>query len=124
MCYSKKGVKNSNGYWQCENHPEKKFLWPFELASHKKEDDGEDCHINDNANSLEKIERDFILAQEGWKCGLDEVTFDHKFQLVNHWYLEHAKPGQIYEACQWCLELFDTYGKSLKVSKKVIKRLK
>ena len=42
-------------------------------------------------------------------------TFEHKFQLVTHWYEAHSVKDVTYETCQWCAELFVSTDSSAKV---------
>ena len=69
--------------------------------------------------TLEKqVERENILAQDSWICQACDVEekFDHKFQLVSHWYKYHSNPNVTYEVCQWCSELFTSSECSTLVS--------
>ena len=96
------------------------FLFFFELVTHWTE-------FHENAASFvrfgaatakEIIERDVILASNGWKCYLcsEETKFEHKFQLVSHWHEKHSQAKHTYEMCQWCMEVFDCPTNSMKVS--------
>ena len=112
-----------NGWWMCSSCPKQKmFLFFFELVTHWTE-------FHENAASFvrfgaatakEIIERDVILANNGWKCYLcsEETKFEHKFQLVSHWHEKHSQAKHTYEMCQWCMEVFDCPTNSMKVSLK------
>ena len=71
-------------------------------------------------SAKEIVERDIILANDGWTCHLcpsENLKFDHKFQLVTHWHENHTdKEMYTYEMCQWCMEVFDSPTNSMKVS--------
>ena len=64
-----------------------------------------------------QIERDNDLAKYGWTCHLcdNSELFEHKFQLVSHWYKTHSNPDLTYEVCQWCSELFTSAESSTMV---------
>ena len=105
---------NENGWWSCNSCSSGNFLFFFELFAHWRE-----CH-DFNPNLLKyhyekitldnQIDRDVILAQDGWACQACEggEKFDHKFQLVSHWHKHHSNPDVTYEVCQWCSELFSS----------------
>ena len=101
-------------FWSCNSCSSGNFLFFFELFAHWRE-----CH-DFNPNLLKyhyekitldnQIDRDVILAQDGWACQACEgrEKFDHKFQLVSHWHKHHSNPDVTYEVCQWCSELFSS----------------
>ena len=63
------------------------------------------------------IKKEENLAKYRWSCQMCETgeTFEHKFQLVTHWYEAHSVKDVTYETCQWCAELFVSTDSSAKV---------
>ena len=78
--------------------------------------------IQANQESLKSLETDLISAQTSgnFNCSLCEtkISFEHKFQLVTHWYENHSDVNVTYEVCQWCMELFISSGNLTKVNMK------
>ena len=78
--------------------------------------------IQANQESLKSLESDLISAQTSgnFNCSLCEtkISFEHKFQLVTHWYENHSDVNVTYEVCQWCMELFISSGNLTKVNVK------
>ena len=64
-----------------------------------------------------------------WNCcicqdspeSLGKVSFEHKFQLVTHWFENHSDNSITYEVCQWCLEVFSSPGYLKEVRKTIFK---
>ena len=78
--------------------------------------------IQASQESLKSLETDLISAQTSgnFNCSLCEtkISFEHKFQLVTHWYENHSDVNVTYEVCQWCMELFISSGNLTKVNMK------
>ena len=76
--------------------------------------------IQASQESLKSLESDLISAQTSgnFNCSLCEtkISFEHKFQLVTHWYENHSDVNVTYEVCQWCMELFISSGNLTKVT--------
>ena len=76
--------------------------------------------IQASQESLKNLETDLISAQTSgnFNCSLCEtkIGFEHKFQLVTHWYENHSDVNVTYEVCQWCMELFISSGNLTKVT--------
>ena len=114
-----------NGWWKCKHCPEHKpFLFFFELVSH-----WDEYHRKfpittkfGAAPSEAIIKRDIALANGNWTCYTchSNPNFQHKFQLVTHWYEQHKKENHPYEICQWCIEVFDSPIDAFKVSTRYI----
>ena len=83
--------------------------------------------VQPNEESFKILESDIISASQNnsgiWHCSLcqesseslDKISFEHKFQLVSHWYETHSDNNVTYEVCQWCMELFTSPGNLTKV---------
>ena len=112
-----------NGFWFCDECNEnKKFLFLFELFQHWRDNHGSDFIIEMNTDLEVKLQEmcqsnldilsdcnELIPQRNFWKCEVCQngVKFDHKFQLVSHWYEHHSnRENIIYEACQLCMDLF------------------
>ena len=85
--------------------------------------------IQASQESLKSLESDLLSAQTSgnFNCSLCEtkISFEHKFQLVTHWYENHSDINVTYEVCQWCMELFISSGNLTKVNMKCfLKNLK
>ena len=78
--------------------------------------------IQASQESLKSLETDILSAQTSgnFNCSLCEtkISFEHKFQLVTHWYENHSDINVTYEVCQWCMELFISSGNLTKVNMK------
>ena len=102
---------NEHGWWICQECPNASFLFDFELIDHYKS-------VHDVVGLLsglaikstdEMLERNAKLAQNKWQCFScvnETVTHSSKYELINHWLETHKKELLIYEACQYCIELF------------------
>ena len=111
-----------NGLWSCDVCQNKTYLFLFELFQHLREMHSEDFPIEANSKLEMRLqeccendpgiilERDMFLSVNGWSCVLcqNREKFQHKFQLVSHWYENHSNVNVTYEACQWCMELFSS----------------
>ena len=112
-----------NGFWFCDECNEnKKFLFLFELFQHWRDNHSSDFIIEMNTDLEVKLQEmcqsnldilsdcnELIPQRNFWKCEVCQngVKFDHKFQLVSHWYENHSNRENItYEACQLCMDLF------------------
>ena len=116
-----------NGWYSCSNCPnESSFLYFFEIMSHYREIHGIQTLL---PNSRERTKydkpmtpmdfnaREKKLSDSGWTCQIcnNGKEFKHKFELVTHWLHSHSIQYVIYEACQWCSELFISTDSSAKV---------
>jgi hypothetical protein len=111
-----------NGFWFCDECNEnKKFLFLFELFQHWRDNHDSDFIIEMNTDLEVKLQEmcqsnldilsdcnELIPQRNYWKCEVCQngVKFDHKFQLVSHWYENHSNKNVTYEACQLCMDLF------------------
>ena len=103
---------NDNGWWSCNSCSSQYFLFFFELVAHWREFHGHKSNFlkyhYEKMTYEKQIERDNCLAKDNWMCQVCEYgeKFDHKFQLVSHWFKNHSNSEVTYEVCQWCSELF------------------
>ena len=110
-----------NGLWKCHICPNTKYLFVFELFDHWREIHPKDFVVGIGTKLEDKLfeicekysestfDRDLLLFQDGyWICPLcqNQDRFEHKCQLVSHWFENHSNAELTYEACQWCMELF------------------
>lgn len=116
-----------NGWYSCSYCPnESSFLYFFEIMAHYREIHGLQTLL---PNSRERTKydkpmtpmdfntRENKLSESGWTCQIcnNRKEFKHKFELVTHWLHSHSIQYVIYEACQWCSELFISTESSAKV---------
>ena len=125
-----------NGWYSCRYCPnESSFLYFFEILAHYREIHGLQTLLPNSRErttydklylqrSLDKSmtpmdfnTREKKLLESGWTCQIcnNGKKFKHKFELVTHWLHSHAIQYVIYEACQWCSELFISTDSSAKV---------
>ena len=112
---------HENGLWICHICSNRKYLFVFELFDHWREFHSKDFVVGIGTKLEDKLfencekysettfDRDLLLFQDGyWVCPLcqNQDKFEHKCQLVSHWFENHSNAELIYEACQWCMELF------------------
>ena len=103
---------NIFGWWSCKSCSDQNFLFFFELVTHWQEIHEFNSNLlkyhYENLTFEGQMERDSYLAKDGWSCHICEnkEKFDHKFQLVSHWYKHHSNRDVTYEVCQYCSELF------------------
>ena len=115
------------GWYTCTScFNEKPFLHFFELVAHYCEIHGFQTLLpisklrsryDEMMTPKDFIEKERKLSETGWTCqicGTGE-TFHFKFELVRHWLQNHAIKDHIYEACQWCSEVFISTESSAKV---------
>ena len=110
-----------DGWTKCEYCPEKNFLFVFELLEHLTSSHGGERYVTFPLTSQEIVGKDARLAENNWQCRICEngEMFSFKSQLISHWHEHHAKENYTYDACQWCLEIFDTTESVLKHHEKV-----
>jgi hypothetical protein len=103
---------NNSGWWSCKSCSDQNFLFFFELVTHWQEIHEFNSNLlkyhYENLTFEGQMERDSNLAKDGWACHICEnkEKFDHKFQLVSHWFKHHSNRDVTYEVCQYCSELF------------------
>ena len=112
---------DSDGWTRCEYCPDKKFLFVFELLEHMTESHGGERYVTFPLSSVEIVAKDAKLAENNWQCAIcdSDEKYQFKSQLVMHWYNNHAKENYPYDACQWCMEIFDSWESILKHHEKV-----
>ena len=116
-----------NGWYSCSYcSNESSFLYFFEIMAHYREIHGLQTLLP-NSRERAKCEkpmtpmdfktREKKLSESCWTCRIcnDGKEFKHKFELVTHWLHSHSIQYVIYEACQWCSELFISTDSSAKV---------
>ena len=106
--------------WICDKCPNVNFLFLFELFQHWRDFHASEFMVERNSNNelrlqevLENdpniaLKRDKFLHENGLRCPLcsNSEKFEHKFQLVSHWFENHSNKSATYEICQWCMEIF------------------
>ena len=112
---------DKDGWTKCEYCPDKSFLFVFELLEHLTESHGGERYVTFPLTAKEIAARDARLAESNWVCKMcdSEEQFQSKANLVVHWYQNHSKENYPYDACQWCMELFDSVESVLKHHEKV-----
>ena len=115
------GKPDPDGWTSCEYCPKKKFLFVFELLEHMTQVHGGERYVVFPLTYDEIVEKDANLAETEYVCKIcnDKEKYQFKSQLVSHWYAHHGKTNHPYDACQWCMELFDSWESILKHHEKV-----
>ena len=110
-----------DGWLHCERCSDKKFLFVFEVLDHLTICHGGTKYATFPLTLEEIVTKDAKMSEMFWPCLIcnDKEHYFSKSQLIAHWIQKHAQDNFVYDACQWCLELFDSSESSLKHHEKV-----
>ena len=109
------GKPGNDGWISCEHCPEKKFLFTFELLEHMTDFHTGVQYATYPLTTEELIAKDVKLAESKFKCAMcdNPSEYQYKSQLIKHWLDTHGKNDYVYDACQWCMEVFHTWDSIL-----------